>query len=269
VSHGRRYPKDLEAPQFIHPSSEPMMASMKKQDQIKEEIKHLLNLTIASLRPVRASAESKKNDQKSLESGLSYIGLALQQAENAIAEIWNAYEGVTEEPTIKYPQDYSLKTQQEKMSEAEGIFEMLPKLPSMTYQKEMGKKAARILLQPTVPQKTMEKIDEEIASAPNMTSDPESIREDVEAALVTTALASKLRGYPEGEAEKAKEEHVERAEAIAKAQASAAGDPGARGVKDLSANPNAGRDEKKQSRDTTLKTSTRKRVRGEGKSNDS
>ena len=60
-------------------------------------------------------------------------------------------------------------------------------------------------------------------------------------------MGSLLRGYPEGEADKAKQEHIDRLAAIANAQEKEKGDNmAARGVSDLDDDPNSGKDEKKQ-----------------------
>ncbi len=95
-----------------------------------------------------------------------------------------------------------------------------------------------------------------------------SFRGDVEAGLCGKELGSKLRGYPKGQVEISEKEHIERAKAIAMAQSEAAvagqDKMAARGVADLDADPQSGKREKENSRETALRTSTRKRVRGEG-----
>jgi hypothetical protein len=40
VTQGRAYDKDMDRPQFIHPSSEPLKASMMLQNSMKEDIRH-------------------------------------------------------------------------------------------------------------------------------------------------------------------------------------------------------------------------------------
>jgi hypothetical protein len=81
-------------------------------------------------------------------------------------------------------------------------------------------------------------------------------------------------GFSPEEHIQAKKDHAERAARVAQAQASVkgsnnsmGGDPAARGVPDLSANPQATRQEKKQGRDRTLHDSKRRRVRGQGAKN--
>lgn len=264
VTRGRKYGKNLERPGFIHPSSEPLKASMEKQAQLKEEIRQLLKLTISNLRgPKMASAESKQEDGRSLESGLSYIGLALQNAEQKIAEFWEMYENNSQIATISYPKNYSLKSDEERRSEAKDLQEMLTTLPSKTYQKEIGKKIANITLGPTIPRESLVKIENEIDAAPTMTADPEIIAKDVEIGVLGLELASQIRGYPEGQVEIAAKEHADRLARIAESQANA---QEARGVKDHEGNPQtAGKTEKKVSRDTTKDSVVKDKTRGSGK----
>jgi len=76
---------------------------------------------------------------------------------------------------------------------------------------------------------------------------------------VGTDLASKLRGYPEGEVEKAKVDHAERAKRILAAQTNMT----ARGIMDLGNDPAGGRKEKDDSQNPDLDDSGHRNVRGE------
>lgn len=270
---GRRVAKGLNMPEFIHPSSEPMKISMDKQEQLKAEIRLLLSLSIANLAPVRASDKSKEADDRGLESGLSCIGLELEYAERCIGEIWALYENQPE-PFISYPQTYKLKTEGQRQEEAGKLMDFLPKVPSMTGRREIAKKALRVLLENTVESKVMDGISREIDDAVNIISDPILITEDVDNGLVSPETASILRGYPAGEAEKAKKAAVEKATEIAMAQSSAKstpsdnpglgqhGDPAARGNPELSVNKKASRQEKKGKQQRGLGHSG-PRIRGE------
>lgn len=261
---GRRYPINTDAPAFIHPSPEPLKASMEKQDKMKEEIRLLLNLSIQNLTPTRSSAEAKIQEGKPLENGLAYIGLELELAERQIASIWAQYEGGRSLPAeVHYPTSYTLKTDEQRRQEAKDYNALVPTIPSRTFQREIGKQVANILLCHKVDQATLEKIHKEIDAAPNMVVDPKMVVADVEAGLVDKETASKARCWPDGVVEKANEEFVERANKIAEAQSKNAvphqgAGAGARGVPDLSATPSKdSKDEKKG-----------KPVRGEGKDAD-
>ena len=238
---GRRYPKGVDAPAFIHPSAEPLLASMKKQDQMQEEIRKLVNLSLMSVEG-RKSAESKQEDTKSLEAGLSYIGLELEYGERAISRLWNEYENYKSVTTIKYPTNYSLKTDSDRRTECKELREELPKIPSKTYQKEMAKKIVTISIGHEVDNQTLTKMHKEIEESSVVVTDPEIIVQDHEAGFVGTQLASELRGYPKGEAEQAKKDHAERLARIAASQS----DPQSRGVPDASGNGAAGSTEKKK-----------------------
>jgi hypothetical protein len=264
VAEGRRYPVGLERPDFVNPSPEPLRASMDKQEQMKREIRQLINLAVTNLEPTTpASAESKEFDEHSLESGLSYIGLELENGERKIAKFWAMYEG-NKPATVNYPENYSLESTEVRISRGEKLQDLMLKIPSATYQKAVAKNIAKITVGPKISTEDMDKIESEIDGAPNMTSDPDTIKSDIEVGILSLGLASKLRGYPEGEVEKAKKDHEDRITRIALAQAEAAG--AARGVPDASSNPAAGgKAEKEKSRDTTEDGKVSDKTRGEGK----
>lgn len=242
ISQGRRYAKGLDAPAFINPSSEPLEVSMKKQNELQAEIRQLVRLNVTSL--------TITDDNRSVESGMSCIGLELEKGERVIGKIWAEYTE-EEEPLVKYPRNYTLKTEEERRKEASEIQEQVSKTPSLTLQKILTKQVANILADHRVSKEIMEKIEKEIEDAEVIITDPEVIRADHESGLLGTELASKLRGYPEGEVEKAKKDHVERLARIAEAQSDASlKNAQARGVDDMSANSDEGRNEKLLSRQT-------------------
>lgn len=267
VSKGRRYPRGLNAPSFIHPSSEPLKASMEKQEQLKGEIRLLLNLTISNLKgPKMASADSKAKDEATLESGLSYIGLTLENGERKIAEIWKMYEGKGVVATVNYPDNYTLRTETDRRNEATQLGTMLTLVPSKTYQKSVGKKLANALLGSTSSRETMSKIYKEIDDSPGLSSDPNVLTLDVTNGFVSTATGSLLRGYDPKEAEAAKQDHAERLARIQSAQTSpgegGAADAQARGIKDSAGDPQAGKNEKKNQRDPSGNETSKVPVRG-------
>lgn len=239
VTKGRRYPKGTDRPQFIAPPSEPLKVSMEKQQEIKEEIRTLINLTIANLRPVRASADSKVQDDRTLEAGLSYIGLELNHIESKIAEIWALYENASnpEIATVKYPGSYALKSDTQRLDEATKLNGFALSHPSPAYRKAVCKEVARITMANKLGADTLEQIDEEIDNAVLVNIDPEQIRQDHEAGLVGTETASKLRGYADGEVDQAKIDHADRLARIAisqtKGDAANLANASDRGVTDL------------------------------------
>lgn len=266
VTKGRRYPKGLDRPGFIHPSPEPLKASMEKQEQLKSEIRLLLKLALTNLQPTKmASAESKKQDTRSVENGLGYIGLVLENAERKIAHFWDMYEGLNTVADIHYPDDYKLLTEVERRAETEFLEEVKDQIPSATFKKEVQKRQAKIALTNKITAEQFKIIEKEIDQATSLTSDPEVVLGAQEAGLVSNETASKILGFPAGEVEKAKQDHIDRLTriAIAQSEGAAAGVAvGAeRGIKDRGGDPKA---EKKKSRDTTNDGIVRDKTRGKG-----
>ena len=236
VTQGRMYPKGLDRPDFIHPSSEPMNASMSKQAELREEIRQLVNLALTNIEPRRASAESKAIDMQSLEAGLSYIGLELEYGEREIGRIWAAYEGRSEQPTITYPRSYSLRSDEDRLTEAGQLRKLLDATPSIEYQKVLAKDIIKITVGHKVDEEELKSMHAEVDKSKIVQTDSKTIISDMEAGLVTAKTASELRGYPDGEAEKAAKETDERMALRAESQAQARGLGGE--------DPNASKNEK-------------------------
>jgi hypothetical protein len=252
---GRRYGKGLERPGFVHPSSEPMKASMEKQHQLMKEIRLLINLTIADLQAKGASAESKGLDDRTLESGLSYIGLIMEDAERQVAEIWHQYEKEKTPYEVTYPSRYSLRNQADIDAEVKQLKEQLSTVPSITYQRSIAKRIAELLVGHRITLENLKKIYSEIDKAKVVVILIEKIEKDVAGGYLDPELAAELRGYPVETVEKAQKFRIERIKETQLAQtkgvgfgraAAAPGDlnpadglknPAARGNPDLSANP--------------------------------
>lgn len=228
---GRKYPKGMERPGFIHPSPEPMDVSMRKQTDMKAAIRQLVQLALTNLSPQRASGESKQFDQQGLEAGLAYIGLELETGENKIAQIWAEYEG-SAPALVVYPDKYSLKSDVERMTEADKLTGLISKIPSITFQKALAKRIAFLTMGRGVSLKDEQNIIKEIDASEIIAVDPDVLLSDMEAGLVCAETASSARGYPKGDVAKAKQEHIDRLTAIAIAQGKGggAGSDAARGV---------------------------------------
>ena len=253
---GRTYSGE-KAPEFIHPSPAPLMASMEKQKQLKDDIRALVNLALSAVQPKFASAESKAHDEHGLESGLSFIGLILEHGERRLADLFAEYEGSGEVATIKYPTRYALKSDIGRIEEAKALEEMVAKVPSNKGQKEIIKLMTRKLLDTKIPQEKMQEILNEIESAKYLTSDPETLNTHIENGLVSTKTASLASGYAEGEAEKAKQDHADRLKLIQDTQTP-------RGITDLGTDPKASVAEKQRSQNSDNQDDSKKKVRGNG-----
>lgn len=265
AAQGRGYGKGLDRPGFIHPSSEPLMASMEKQDRLISEIRQLVNLALSNVKSSRASAESKQIDNQGLEAGLAYIGFELQHAEREVAKIWAAYERSKNVALVSYPDNYQLRTDSDRRKEAKELEELKKGTPSRTYKKIISKEIARVTVGHKITAEEMTAIEKEIDNAVVMDTDPETIRSDHEAGFVSTATASEIRGYPKGESQKAAVDHAKRLATIAVAQSKGSAEArfGARGVLDVG-QPGDGRDEKGESRNTDPDPTTADKTRGEG-----
>ncbi len=256
---GRTYPKGVDPPSFINPSAEPLTVSMEKQKQLKDDIRVLVNLALSAVQPKFASAESKQMDEHGLESGLSNLGMVLEHGERQMAEFYRIYENTKDVPTISYPERYALKSSANRIAEAKELGVISTSIPSKTGQKEIAKSIARKLLDSQVSPDTMKKVIEEIDKAKYVTSNPETIHSDLEKGLVSTETASTARGYDSKvEVPKAEEDHAKRAARILESQTAA------RGVSDLSNNPEEGSDEKEQSQSADLQGNSNRPVRGKG-----
>jgi len=235
---GRRIPKGLDMPMYIHPSSEPLRASMAKQDELKKDIRMLCHLALSNLTPKMASAESKDYDERGLEAGLSAIGLELAHGERQIAAFWQQYVDPGQKaPTVNYPQKYSLQSDKDRRDEAKDLLQAARQVPSVLYKREALKQVAAITVGTKVSLETLNTIKNEIENA-DVVINPEELERDIELGLIDLEAASKAKGYPEGSVDKAKTDHAERVARIAESQAKA------RGADDLGGIEKTSRDEK-------------------------
>lgn len=300
ASQGRAYDLKAERPGFIHPSPEPLMASIKLQEKLEDDIRKLVNLSVQNKTGQQAiSAEAMRMSDQGLEAGLSYIGLVLEGGERAVAEYWAAYEdvdpGARKIATVKYPDRYSLKDDVDRINEAQELSKLMYAVPGRTVKKELSKGIVTVLLSGKVNTDKIDTIFNEIDEAEYTTSDPETIIKAQEAGLVGEETASIALGFSDDEYLEARRDHVDRATRILEAQAGVSlkakiaeaelmaqqgGQParqggksgvelpknaGARGVNDLALESGEGKREREEANDTTFKAEKAKPVRGEGK----
>lgn len=242
---GRTYTKGMDPPSYIAPSPEPLLASIQKQTQMKNEIFELVDIAASQAQPQHASADSKAMDDRGLESGLSMIGLELEYGEREIAKIWALYENA-EPAFVNYPSKFSLKTDQQRVDECESLDKIKSAAPSRTYTKEVTKVIATTMLGEKIHPEVLVKIFKEIDEAEFTTSDPKTLEIAVQNGLVDAVTASDAFGF-DGEkvVPLAQKEHAERLKRIAESQST--DNPAARG------NPDGGGDpaiEKKKVTDT-------------------
>ncbi len=269
TKNGVLYDLKANPPGFIHPSPEPLNASLSVQDRLENAIRKIVHLAVENLG--RVSAESKQIDNQGLNAGLSYLGLQLQTADRKIAKYWSAYENTQPSarkiPLIEYPTKYSLKTDSQRIDEAKELTNLMAGVPSALARKEVWKTNSVTLLGGKVKPDKLAAILQEIEDAKFTTSDPGVINAAHQEGYIGDKLAGiAALGLPIDEYLVARDDHAERVKRIALAQAPGGGAGAeARGVGDLSADPGAAKGEKANSQDTTLSESTKPKVRGEGK----
>lgn len=220
---GRRFPKGAARPEFIAPPTEPLMASMKKQEQMKNDIFELVDIAASQAQPQHASADSKSMDDRGLESGLSYIGLELEYLENEIAKVWAMYEGKTP-AVVNYPEKYTLKSDAERVAEATALDGIKMSVPSATFAKEVGKQITIVMLKDKVDQNVIDTINAEIDAAEYVSSDPVLIQTASELGMVDAVTGSTALGFNGKKVVPlAQKEHSDRLAEIAKSQAAPPG----------------------------------------------
>ena len=267
ATHGRAYDKGVNPPGFIAPPSGPLEISIVLQKKYEEDIRKLVNLAVQAMAS-RSSAESKSLDNAGLESGLSYIGLILESTERQIAEYWAAYESrkisAREIATVKYPDRYSLKTDSDRIDEADKLSKLMFTVPGYEAKREIAKNIVTTLLGGKVDVGTIDSIHAEIARCDYLTSNPETIIAAVEAGLCGDETGSQALGFSKNEYKKAQADHLERTKRLMEAQSAnkppaPVNDPAARGVDDLAPDPTAGGKPEKQIASDPARQSNRQR----------
>jgi len=257
ATKGRRYPIGADRPEFIAPPTEPLLASMKKAEVLKDDIERLVLQAVTTLGTEK---------EATLEAGLSYIGKVLEAGERQIAVIWAMYEGEDEAATVNYPKKYTLKSTKEILDEATAYTQQIGVVPSETYKKEIAKTIATTLLEGRISSDQMDKIISEIDAAKVLIPDPEIIYKALENSLIGLELAAQTIGIPPEQVAIAKAEHAERLARIQAAQTSTDLNGGARGVNDQTTDPTqSAKNEKVVSQDPTTQPDGQKAVRGEAK----
>lgn len=250
---GRYYDVDTDRPGYIAPPTDPLLASMKLQEKLEDDIRKLVNLAVSNKAGSRTeSAEAKKLSSQGLEAGLSYIGLVLQDLENHIAKFWAAYEG--EKPAkVAYPARYVLKQDIERIEEATKMIELMREVPSRTARKCIAKQIVNLMLGGKESSEELTKMLNEIKAANYTLASVEQVIQAHEQGLVGNKTASTSLGYDEKEAEVAVKDQAKRIELSMAAQTKpgdeAAPAPGARNKQLSGGNPAPGKDEKKEAQD--------------------
>lgn len=193
VLKGRVYGKDLDRPGFIHPSPEPLYASMKKEEQIKDEMARLLDVSLSEL------------GGEGVDSGLTRIASELERCEQQLGTMF-AEMLLNPGFNVVYPTIFTLKSDEDRIEEASKLSGTMASVPSVSYRKEVCKQIARLTLQGKVPSATLAAIESEINNRPVIIQDPEKLVDHVDAGIIDRVSAALALGYTAEGAVKAMEE---------------------------------------------------------------
>jgi hypothetical protein len=218
--HGREYTD--ERPGFIAPPTEPLQASMKKQDSLKEEIRTLIHLNLSNIKARMASAESKAKDDQGLEAGLAALGLELEHGERQAAQLWDLYENprVMSKVQVFYPTRWSLKTDDEIRKEVEHLVEQRDAAPSIKFKKTITKQIVTTILSNKISSDELKQIYAEIDASPVVDSDADTIISVVKAGLLDEETGATSLGFPKGTIDKARTDRSNRIKEVQAAQTS-------------------------------------------------
>ena len=243
---GRYYDIGTDRPDYIAPPTDPLLASMKLQEKLEDDIRKLINLAVTNKSGSRTeSAEAKKLSSQGLEAGLSFIGMVLQKAEQAIARYWSMYENKSKPDTSKvaYPDRYLLKEDVERIDEAESLLKLIDRIPSKKARKVVAKIVISLILTGKVPTATIDAAMKEVEKAGYTTSAIQDVLQAQGAGLMSDELASEALGIKDGEVEQARKDLAKKHALTLMAQTSGArpgekpANPTARGVPELGGNP--------------------------------
>lgn len=241
VNRGVRVPLNVDYPEYISPPTDTLVASMAKQDSLKNQIQELLNQNLRTISSRSSSSTIHATNERREEDGLKAIGDELEHAERQIADLWSMYEG-SKKGEVYYPRSYEFKTDEDRRKEAQELANLMLFTPSKTAQQAIAVKVALTLLGDDISRVEEGMIRKEIKEAEALISDPDSMAKLVENDIISPKTAAIQLGFPEEVAEEANQARIDRATQIALAQSSAnaaasASNLGARGVRELSVNP--------------------------------
>jgi len=227
---GLWYEKGLDAPAFISPPVDPMKTSLELRQAFRKEVNEMVTGALESM-----------GDDGTMEAGLAAIGQCFEDAESRLWDHWVAYESSNPNnrkvPQILYPEDWSLKTDAERLEEANSYIDVMNKLTGQTGRKEAGKTAYERLFRGRLSVSLLDKIKAEVDAAPYTTSDANIIIKAKKEGLVSVETGVLALGFDPGEELKAEADAEKKAKAIADAQTDQK--VGGPGNPDASVDPNS------------------------------
>ena len=249
---GRYYGPDDERPGWINMPVDSLKVSSDYRLKLADEVRQLVNVAVQNQTGIRTeSRETREISAQGLESGLYFLAMKMQNTERQIAKFIAFYEGRDSAAVVTYPKRFSLKSQAERIKDAKDFKEVINDLPTQEAKKEGIKKLVLDLYTAIISSDTMTRLLNAIDNHPYI-GDFDNIMKMVETGLITRELAGGSQDLKPEEVETATEEKIKAAAAILEAQAKAKEDatpdrparPAARGVPEVDANPQSGKEER-------------------------
>lgn len=196
---GIYYERDEDRPGFIGPPTGQMKASLEFRRELKSEIHDLI-----------AGIVTQLGDDGTVEAGLAAIGNCLEDGENRTWDHWAAFEATNPDrrnlPLVSYPDDWSLKSDSQRMEEADQKLNIMNKLPGRKAKKQAAKGAIESLWRGKIKSNDLDAMTLEIDQAPYTTSDPDILDKVAERNLAGPQTLSMAYGFEKNEFKKGQEE---------------------------------------------------------------
>lgn len=212
VQKGLWYGKGLDAPAWISPDVAPITTGLELRNGFRKEVNELVTGALSSL-----------GEDGTIESGLAFIGQCLEDGEARLWDHWTAYEQADPArrrvPQILYPEDWSLKNDEERLVEAGKFIDLMNKLPGQKGKKTAAKAAYDRWLRGRISISELDAIKAEVDEAPYSISDPNIVIKAKKEGIFSIETSALALGANADEAEKAKKDKADTQKAIAAAQA--------------------------------------------------
>lgn len=243
---GRYYSTEEDVFSWVAVPPESLKVTSDYRMRLADEVRQLVNVAVQNQTGTRTeSRETREISAQGLESGLHFIAMKMQHAERQVAKFISMYEGTKMTAVVTYPKRYRLKTQAERIKDAQEFKKIIDALPTQELKKEGVKRIILDLFTGTVTSETMDRMMKAIDNHPYI-GNFSDIMEMVESGLITRELAGGSQDLSPEEVDQATEEKVKAAAAILEAQAKvkAPERSAARGVPEVDPNPQSGEEER-------------------------
>ena len=186
-------------PDFIHPSSEPLKASIQLQEKLEDDIRRLINLAVNKLdREGRLNPKPWTTKAWKLDSHISASMLESTETSDRGVLGQLCDEQAPRTPGGDHqvlPDRYSLKTDADRIEETTKLSKLLYSVPGHEAKREIAKLMVLVLLGGKVSVEVIDSIRDEIDTCDYLTSDPNVIIQAVEAGLCSEQTGSFALGF--------------------------------------------------------------------------